>query len=78
MALLDNHQARTVKATLIYWQDGEWLVGLLKERPDVFSQGKTLAELEENIKEAFTLMTETDYIGIPEQHHEKEVLLEAL
>ena len=31
--------------TLVYWQDGEWLVGRLRERPDVFSQGKSLAEL---------------------------------
>ncbi len=48
------------KATLLYWQDGEWLVGRLKEWPDVFSMGKTPEELEENIKDAFRLMRETD------------------
>ena len=44
------------KYTLEYWIDDGWYVGLLKEIPDVFSQGRTLEELEENIKEAFNLM----------------------
>lgn len=44
--------------TLEYWKDGEWLVGRLKEVPDVFSQGKTLEELEENIRDAYALMRE--------------------
>lgn len=46
--------------TLLYWQDGEWFIGRLKERPDVFSQGRTLEELEENIRDALKLMEETD------------------
>ena len=47
-------------ATLLYWQDGEFLVGRLRERADVFSQGRNLGELEANIREALTLMEETD------------------
>ena len=46
--------------TLEYWIDDEWYVGRLKEVPGIFSQGKTLKELEENIKDAFKLMTEED------------------
>ncbi len=42
--------------TLEYWIDEGWYVGRLKEVPGVFSQGKTLAELEENIKEVYQLM----------------------
>ena len=42
--------------TLEYWIDDEWYVGRLKEVPGVFSQGETLEELEENIKEAYHLM----------------------
>ncbi len=42
--------------TLEYWKDGDWLVGRLAEIPGVFSQGKTLAELETNIREAYELM----------------------
>jgi predicted RNase H-like HicB family nuclease len=43
---------------LEYWRDEDWYVGRLKGVPGVFSQGKTLEELEENIRDAFRLMTE--------------------
>ena len=41
---------------LEYWQDGPWFVGRLPQVPGVFSQGATLAELEENIRDAYRLM----------------------
>ena len=44
--------------TLEYWQDDGWFVGRLKEVPGVFSQGKTLEELKENIADAYHLMLE--------------------
>lgn len=46
------------KLTLEYWLDEGWYVGKLKEVPGVFSQGETLHELEENIREAYQLMRE--------------------
>ena len=42
--------------TLEYWLDDEWYVGRLKEVPGVFSQGESLEELEENIRDAYRLM----------------------
>jgi predicted RNase H-like HicB family nuclease len=42
--------------TLEYWRDEGWFVGRLKELPGVFSQGETLAELEENIRDAYQLL----------------------
>ncbi|HEX4129017.1 MAG TPA: type II toxin-antitoxin system HicB family antitoxin [Pirellulales bacterium] len=45
---------------LQYWQDDGWFVGRLQGVPEVFSQGKTLAELEENIRDAFRLMMEDE------------------
>ncbi|MBA7611526.1 hypothetical protein ES703_18752 [subsurface metagenome] len=39
--------------TLEYWIDEGWYVGKLQEVPGIFSQGKSLDELEENIKEAY-------------------------
>ena len=42
--------------TLEYWIDDDWYVGKLKEVPGVFSQGETLAELEENIQDAYQMM----------------------
>ena len=46
--------------TLEYWIDDEWFIGRLKEIPSVFSQGETLEELEENIRDAYQLMLETE------------------
>ena len=46
--------------TLEYWQDEGWYVGRLKEVAGVASQGQTLAELEENIRDAYQLMSETE------------------
>jgi predicted RNase H-like HicB family nuclease len=41
-----------------YWKDGPWLVGRLPQVPGVFSQGVTLGELEENIRDAYRMMLE--------------------
>lgn len=43
---------------LEYWLDDGWYVGKLREVPGVFSQGKSLQELEENIRDAYKLMVE--------------------
>lgn len=51
--------------TLEYWIDDNWYVGKLKEVPGVFSQGESVDELEENIKDAYQLMMEE---GISETH----------
>jgi predicted RNase H-like HicB family nuclease len=64
------------KYTLVYWLDGDWLVGRLRERPDVFSQGRSLQELEENIKEALSLMEETDSLDLPPKYQVKELFVE--
>ena len=44
--------------TLEYWADDGWYVGRLKEIPGVFSQGASLQELEENIRDAYQLIVE--------------------
>ena len=41
-----------------YWQDGSWLVGRLPQVPGVFSQGRTLGELEENLRDACRMILE--------------------
>ena len=54
--------------TLEYWKDNDWWVGRLREVPGVFSQGKTLEELEENIRDAFEMMKEDLDPAITEVH----------
>lgn len=44
--------------TLEYWADDGWYVGRLKEVPGVFSQGASLQELEENIRDDYQLIVE--------------------
>jgi predicted RNase H-like HicB family nuclease len=48
----------SLQLQLEYWKDGTWFVGRLPQIPGVFSQGETLEELEENIRDAYRLMTE--------------------
>ena len=43
---------------LQYWIDDGWYVGRLRGIPGVFSQGKTLEELEENIRDAYAMMAD--------------------
>ncbi|MGH7961330.1 MAG: type II toxin-antitoxin system HicB family antitoxin [Candidatus Binatia bacterium] len=43
--------------TLEYWIEDSWYIGRLKEVPGVFSQGESLEELEENIRDAYRMMT---------------------
>lgn len=50
----------SIKFTLEYWLDDGWYVGKLKEVPGVFSQGKTIDDLKNNIREAYRLMMEEE------------------
>ncbi len=54
--------------TLEYWIDDRWYVGKLKEVPGVFSQGESLEELEENIRDAYLLMMEEELLPDIEVH----------
>ncbi len=42
--------------SLEYWKDDGWYVGKLNKVPGVFSQGKTLDELKENIVDAYHMV----------------------
>ncbi len=51
--------------TLEYWIDDDWYVGKLKEIPNIFSQGETLEELEENIQDAYQMIMMENQETIP-------------
>jgi predicted RNase H-like HicB family nuclease len=51
--------------TLEYWTDEGWYVGRLKEVPGIFSQGETLRELEDNVRDAYKLMAEDEMESLP-------------
>jgi len=46
--------------TMDYWQEDGWYIGKLREVPGVFSQGETLEELQENLRDAYHMMMEAD------------------
>ena len=52
------------KLKMVHWKGEKFWVGKLLEYPDIMTQGKTLKELEENMKEAYMLMTMED---VPEK-----------
>ena len=45
--------------TAIYKKSGKWYLGWVEEIPGVNTQGKTLKEAKENLKEALILVLET-------------------
>jgi predicted RNase H-like HicB family nuclease len=51
--------------TLEYWIDDGWYVGRLREVPGVFSQGGSLQELENNIRDAYQLMMKEEEEVLP-------------
>ena len=61
--------------TLEYWINGGWYVGRLRQVPGVFSQGETLAELEENIRDAWNMMLEETEPAPASEVREKEIVV---
>lgn len=62
--------------TLEYWIDDDWYIGILKEVPGVFSQGESLEELEENIRDAYRLMVEEKISHLTMAAQTKEIGIE--
>lgn len=58
------------KITMIYWKGEKFWLGKLLNHPEIMTQGETLQELEENIKEAYFLMTMD---GVPKDYKMKEI-----
>jgi hypothetical protein len=40
-------------ASYVHWQDGDMWIGRLVEFPDYLTQGETLPELEENLRDLY-------------------------
>jgi predicted RNase H-like HicB family nuclease len=57
---------------MVYWKGEKFWVGRLVDHPEIMTQGETLAELEENMIDAYRLMLLDD---VPDQHEIKEIVL---
>lgn len=56
--------------TMIYWKGEKFWLGKLKEHPEIMTQGRTLKELEENLKDAYEMLIMED---VPAEHREKVI-----
>jgi predicted RNase H-like HicB family nuclease len=56
--------------TMIYWKSNKFWLGKLLEHPEIMTQGKTLQELEGNIRDAYLIMAMDD---VPKKYKVKEI-----
>ena len=66
----DYISAMNPKLTMIYWKSKKFWLGRLVEHPEIMTQGRTLKELEENIREAYQLMVLED---VPDDYAVKQI-----
>ena len=62
----------TTKMTMVYWKSDRFWLGKLLEHPEIMTQGESVEELEENIKDAYLLMAMDE---VPQGYQVKEVLI---
>ena len=54
---LTRYHAAMTTIRYVYWQDGEMWLGYLEEFPDYMTQGESIRELEENLKDLHADLT---------------------
>lgn len=62
--------ARNKQLTMLYWKSKKFWLGKLVEHPEIMTQGETVEELEENLKDAYTLMVMDE---VPESYQTKRI-----
>jgi len=58
--------------TMVYWRGEKFWLGKLLEHPEIMTQGETLEELEDNLRDAFKMMVMED---VPDEYHTKDIVL---
>ena len=58
------------KIKMVYWKGEKFWLGKILEHPEIMSQGETVEELEENLKDAYKLMLMDD---VPSDYQLKEI-----
>lgn len=48
----------------MHWQDGDMWLGYLEDYPDYMTQGETLEELQENLKDLYDDLTGGHILGV--------------
>ncbi len=58
------------RLTMVYWRGERFWLGKLLEHPEIMTQGETLEELEENLRDAYMMIVMED---VPENHQVKQI-----
>ena len=58
------------RITMLYWKGEKFWLGKLLEYPEIMTQGRTLKELEDNLRDAYRLMALED---VPKAHRERAI-----
>lgn len=58
------------RLTMIYWKGEKFWLGKLREYPEIMTQGETIEELEENLRDAYHEMILED---VPNDYQFKEI-----
>ena len=61
-----------LKMTMVYWKSDKFWLGKLIEHPEIMTQGETLEELENNIRDAYLLMALDE---VPEKKKKKTITI---
>ncbi|MDZ4369102.1 MAG: hypothetical protein U0987_19105 [Afipia sp.] len=57
---------------IVYWMGERFWLGKLVDHPEIMSQGETVEELEENLRDAYRELLFED---VPERHEIKDIAL---
>ena len=57
---------------MLYWKGERHWVGKILEHPEIMTQGETVEEIEENLKDAYMMMVTED---VPESYQLKDIIL---
>ena len=66
----EHKSTMNIRMNMIYWKSDKFRLGRLIEHPDIMTQGETIKELEENLKDAFMMMALDD---VPDSFQMKEI-----
>ena len=53
-----------MRVRYVYWQDGDMWMGYLEEYPDYMTQGESLKDLQENLKDIYQEITSGSIPGV--------------
>ena len=57
---------------MVYWKGEKFWLGKFLDHPEIMTQGETIEELEENLKDAYRNMVLDD---VPETYQTKEITI---